>query len=127
VDDFAATFAFYDAVLPLVVGARLAEGSASGPYARWDTDLDVQPALSVLDRAAMASMLPDADLGPAAGDPVMLVLRLADADAAEEVFTKAGATVVSPAADRPEWGPEVRIAYLRDPAGHLIELQASPD
>jgi len=31
--------------------------------------------------------------------------------------------VVAPA-DRPEWGPNLRTAHLRDPLGTLIELQS---
>ncbi|WP_199753899.1 VOC family protein [Amycolatopsis sp. WAC 01375] len=125
VDDFAAVFRFYDTVLPQVIGAKLAEGSAEGPYARWDTDLDRQPAIAVLDRAAMTGML--AETTGSTGDQSIIVLRLADVDIAQNVFTAAGATIVSAAAARPEWGSDVRIAYLRDPAGTLVELQASPD
>ncbi|WP_447002586.1 VOC family protein [Saccharothrix isguenensis] len=126
VDDFPAAFRFYDSVLPLVIGAKLAEGSADGPYARWDTEVDVQPALAVLDRAAMRSMLPETTPG-AAVDQSLLVLRLTDVDVAQAAFVAAGAVIVSAAADRPAWGPHTRIAYVRDPAGTLVELQSSPD
>jgi hypothetical protein len=64
--------------------------------------VDVQPALAVLDRAAMRSMLPETTPG-AAFDQSLLVLRLTDVDVAQAAFVAAGAVIVSAAADRPAW------------------------
>jgi predicted enzyme related to lactoylglutathione lyase len=124
VDCYDKCFAFYDNVLPVLAKAQLSEGGAAGPYARWNRDGN--PVLALLDNAEMAAMVG----GGVAGAPVdraALVFRLADVDAAQALCERHGGEVISPAADRPEWGPEIRIAYLRDPAGTLIELQASPD
>ncbi|MGC7097553.1 VOC family protein [Amycolatopsis lurida] len=124
VDNFAECFRFYDRILPQLAAAKPGEGGADGPYARWDSD--GKPILAVLDRAAMAATL--AEISPSsAGEAVLLVFRLADVDAAQRLLEENGATVVRPAADYPEWGPETRMAHLRDPAGNLVELQSSPD
>lgn len=122
---FAECFNFYDAVLPPLIGAERRRGSAQGPYAHWD--VGVQGVLVLFDRAAMASALGTAGLSsPAAPDQdsVMLVCRVDDVDAGLALCLQHGAAVVAGAADRPEWGPGLRTAHLRDPEGHLIELQS---
>ncbi|MFI7003360.1 VOC family protein [Nocardia sp. NPDC050175] len=125
VDCFDDCFRLYDNILGVLADAKLSEGSAAGPYARWNSS-DGKPVLALLDNAEMTAMTGGATTGTPV-DRAALVFRLADVDAAQQLCERHGATVVSPAADRPEWGPEIRIAYLRDPAGTLIELQASPD
>ncbi|SNS54169.1 hypothetical protein [Actinomadura mexicana] len=35
-----------------------------------------------------------------------------------------GAVQVAGPRDRPEWGPGLRIAHLRDPGGNLLEVQS---
>ncbi|MFI6072052.1 VOC family protein [Actinoplanes sp. NPDC051343] len=124
VDHFDKCFVFYDNVLPVLARAHLSEGGAAGPYARWNRDGN--PVLALLDNVEMAAMVGGETTAPSA-DRAALVFRLADVDAAQALCEAHGGHVISPAADRPEWGPEIRIAYLRDPAGTLIELQASPD
>nr|WP_202523490.1 VOC family protein [Kitasatospora sp. SID7827] len=119
VADFAACFAFYDAVLPPLLGARLVQGSAGGPYAHWD--VDGQAVLVLFDRAAMAGALGDRIPAPA-GD--MTVCRVADVAAAHALAVRAGGVSVLPPADRPEWGAGLRTAHLRDPEGRLIEFQS---
>ncbi|MFJ5924766.1 VOC family protein [Kitasatospora sp. NPDC092948] len=124
VADFAACFAFYDAVLPALLGAHLVRGAAAGPYAHWD--VGDQAVLVLFDRAAMAATLgaapTPADAPPA--DTGMFVCRVADVDAGYALCLAGGATPVLPPADRPEWGPTLRSAHLRDPQGTLIELQS---
>ncbi|GAA4585876.1 hypothetical protein GCM10023194_29960 [Planotetraspora phitsanulokensis] len=122
---FAAGFAFYDAVLPEMLGAELARGDAAGPYAGWD--VDGQGVLVLFDRAAMAAVAGTADLpaeGSPAQDQVMFVCRVVDVDAALATCLRHGAAQVAAAADRPEWGPGLRTAHVRDPEGTLIELQS---
>ena len=122
---FAECFRFYDAVLPALIGAERMKGSAEGPYANWD--VDAQGALVLFDRAAMASALGTADLPSQAApsqDGVMFVCRVDDVDAGLALCLKHGATLAAEAADRPEWAPGLRTAHLRDPEGHLIELQS---
>ncbi|GAA4568963.1 VOC family protein [Planotetraspora kaengkrachanensis] len=122
---FSPSFAFYDAVLPELLGAELARGDASGPYAAWD--VDGQGVLVLFDRAAMAAVAGTASLpadGSPAQDDVMFVCRVADVDAALTLCLRHGATPAAAAADRPEWGPGLRTAHVRGPEGMLIELQS---
>ena len=119
VDDFPAVFAFYAAVLPALTGARLAAGSPEGPYASWD--VGDQGLLSICD-ARMVSGVTGVDV--ARGGAVMLVCRVADVEAATAICQSHAAMVVAPPADRPEWGPNLRTAHVRDPQGTLVELQS---
>ena len=54
----------------------------------------------------------------------MLVLKVDAVDPAAEALEKLGATVLTPAQDRPQWGPNLRTAHLRAPDGTLLELQS---
>ncbi|MFE4397745.1 MULTISPECIES: VOC family protein [Streptomycetaceae] len=129
---FAECFGFYRAVLPPLTGATLVKGSPEGPYANWD--LADQALLALFDRSAMAAALGAAEppghtgspAAPAAlaQDAAMLVLRVADVDAALDLCLRHGGTPFAPATDRPEWGPTLRSAHLRDPDGRLVELQS---
>ncbi|MFG2819926.1 VOC family protein [Kitasatospora sp. NPDC048365] len=121
---FADAFAFYAAVLPELTGATLVRGSAVGPYAHWD--VDGQGLLSLFDRAALASAV-GTDALPAtadAQDALMFVCHVPDVDAGHALCLRYGATPVTAPADRPEWGPGLRTAHLRDPEGTLLELQS---
>lgn len=125
VSRFAECFEFYGAVLPELVGAKLIKGTAAGPYANWD--VDDQAVLVLFDRAAMAHVAGTTDLPVTAApaqDAVMFVCRVADVDAGVALCLRNGATLVAGAVDRPEWGPKLRTAHLRDPEGALIELQS---
>ncbi|MER7757073.1 VOC family protein [Kitasatospora sp. NPDC097643] len=123
---FAECFGFYRAVLPPLTGATLVKGTPDGPYANWD--VDDQAVLVLYDRAAMAGALGTAGLParPAtpAQDAAMLVFRVDDVDRAFALCRHHGGTPVVDPTDRPEWGPGLRSAHLRDPDGHLIELQS---
>ncbi|MFG2848149.1 VOC family protein [Kitasatospora sp. NPDC048296] len=123
---FAECFDFYRAVLPALAGATLIKGTPEGPYANWD--VEDQAVLVLFDRSAMAATLGTADLParPAAPaqDSAMLVFRVDDVDKALAHCLDHGGTLAAPATDRPEWGPNLRSAHLRDPEGHLIELQS---
>ncbi|MFF7636653.1 glyoxalase/bleomycin resistance/extradiol dioxygenase family protein [Kitasatospora sp. NPDC008050] len=125
---FAACFRFYDAVLPELLGAVRQKGDECGPYANWD--VADQAVLVLYDRAALADAIGTGELPPPAPpaqdaqDAAMLVSRVADVDAALAFCLENGGTLVTPATDRPEWGPTLRSAHLRDPEGRLIELQS---
>jgi predicted enzyme related to lactoylglutathione lyase len=119
VDDFRTVFAFYAAVLPELAAARLAAGGPDGPYASWD--VGDQGLLSMFDarmmgRAVGAEMI--------TSGAVMLVCRVPDVDEGADLCRAHGATIVAPPVDRPEWGPNLRTAHVRDPQGTLIELQS---
>jgi predicted enzyme related to lactoylglutathione lyase len=125
VDRFAEMFEFYQAVLPELVGAKLIKGTAAGPYANWD--VADQAVLVLFDRAAMTAVVGTEALPattPAAQDNVMFVCRVDDVDAGADLCLRHGATLAVPATDRPDWGPTLRTAHLRDPEGRLIELQS---
>ncbi|MBD0674293.1 VOC family protein [Streptomyces sp. CBMA156] len=123
---FAECFGFYRAILPPLTGAALVKGTPDGPYANWD--IADQTLLVLYDRSAMAAALGTTGLPvrPAAPaqDTAMLVFRVDDVDAALDLCLRHGGTLAAPAADRPEWGPNLRSAHLRDPDGHLVELQS---
>jgi len=119
---FAESYRFYAGTLGEVVGAELARGGGSGPYASWD--LEGEGLLALLDRKLMADVDGEPDAGAGAPASVMLVLRVADVDAALAACERHGGVVVTPARDRPEWGPGVRTAHVRDPDGNLVELQS---
>ena len=57
----------------------------------------------------------------------MLVCLVGDVEAGVELSVRHGATLAVPPTDRPEWGPTLRTAHLRDPEGNLIELQSYED
>ncbi|MGK4579472.1 VOC family protein [Kitasatospora sp. HPMI-4] len=124
VNRFADCFRFYDAVLPPLTGARRTGGSEQGPYASWD--VGEEGVLSIFDRGAMAAVVGTAGLPAeaAAQDRTMLVSRVADVDAGFELCLRHGGLAAAAPADRPEWGPAMRTAHLRDPDGNLIELQS---
>ncbi|MER8185012.1 VOC family protein [Kitasatospora sp. NPDC094015] len=121
VDRFADSFRFYAAVLPELAGAQLVRGDAGGPYAGWD--VAGQGILALFDRAAMRAVLGDATPAGPAGAAVF-VCRVADVDAAHALCVRHGGTSVTAPADRPDWGPGLRTAHLRDLEGTLIELQS---
>jgi predicted enzyme related to lactoylglutathione lyase len=125
VHDFAVAFRFYDAVLPALIGASRTRGDIQGPYASWD--VGAQGALMLFDRSAMAAVVGTEDLPaqpPSAQDRAMLVSRIEDVDAGYQLCMAHGARSVVPPTDRPDWGPTMRTAHLRDPEGTLIELQS---
>jgi catechol 2,3-dioxygenase-like lactoylglutathione lyase family enzyme len=111
VDDFGAAYRFYSDVLGLGKGF----GDETSGYASFDTGTG---SLAIFERAGQAGVV---ELRPP-GDSTLTVLEVDDVDA--EVG-RLGEYVVREPVDQPEWGG--RVAYLRDPAGNLIELfQALP-
>lgn len=124
VNRYPEAFRFYEAVLRDIVGATVARGDENSHYASWD--LEGQGVLSLLARSAVAEAVGTADLPVEAPrqDAAMLVLKVDDVAAALAVCERHGARVVTPAQDRPAWGPTVRTAHLRDPDGGLLELQS---
>ncbi|MGW2180281.1 hypothetical protein ACWCXX_19660 [Streptomyces sp. NPDC001732] len=62
-------------------------------------------------------------VAPPAQDRSMFVCRVADVDAGPMFCLEHGAALVAGACDRPDWGPGLRPAHVRDPEGRLIELQ----
>ncbi|MFE6664894.1 glyoxalase/bleomycin resistance/extradiol dioxygenase family protein [Streptomyces sp. NPDC057697] len=117
--NYPAVFAFYEAVLPELMGCGLARGDAASGYASWDTP-DGATAFAVIQRDAFAGEVPSA---PAAGGATFVV-PVADAaalDAAVALCERHGGVLVAPARDLPGW--RLRAAHLRDPDGNLLEIQ----
>lgn len=118
VRDFPAGVAFYRAALGLEPVKALTEAA----YANWD--IDGQAGLVLYGRDHIADVVGTTGLPSAGQDTVMLVMRVDDVDGEADRLAGLGATVVAPPKDRPEWGPGLRTAHLRDPEGNLIELQS---
>ncbi|MFJ4797199.1 VOC family protein [Kitasatospora purpeofusca] len=126
VADFPACYGFYRAVLTPLTGAVPVKGSPDGPYATWD--LDDRAVLSLFDRGMLAAAVGTAALPaePAAAtqDGAVLVFRVEDVGQAFDLCLRHGGRPVVGPTDRPDWGPGLRTAHLRDPEGRLIELQS---
>ncbi|MFC5264940.1 VOC family protein [Kribbella qitaiheensis] len=124
VRDFHATVEFYRGVLDELFGVQPVKVIAEASYANWD--LERQAGLVIFGRSMIAGTV-GTDSLPAeapAQDKAMLVFKVADVDAATKSFEKFGATLVTGPQDRPQWGPNLRTAHLRDPEGTLLELQS---
>jgi predicted enzyme related to lactoylglutathione lyase len=114
VTDFSACYRFYGEVL----GLKPQSGAARGPYEKFSPAVG-SAGIALQDRSVMAEMLDE--LGDtAAGHRSLVVLRVDGLDAYCEEITMRGATVLHgpvPMTDR------MRVAYLKDPEGNLVELQ----
>jgi lactoylglutathione lyase len=112
VDDFPACFRFYRDVMRL----KPTYGDEHGGYADFDAGTDVSLALFVrqhqTDHIGATS--------DASGDKAVLVFQVGDVDRALDDLRGRGAPVSAEPADRSDWG--IRVAYVRDPDGNLIEL-----
>ena len=117
VADFPAAFRFYRDVL----GLEPTSGSEDEPYASFATG--TESGLALFDAVAMASAVGTADLPATAArrDAFVIVLEVADVDAAAALVEAAGASLVSQPADHADWG--IRTCHLRDPEGNLIEFE----
>lgn len=129
VDDFPACFRFYrdtmgfdpvwgdetDSYAEFVAGGSDTAGATGSE----DTDL------TLFDRAEMADVLGTADRPGtrAERDTAMAVFDVDDLDAEAATLRERGASFAVDPTDRPDWG--VRVAYLRDPDGSLLELSES--
>jgi catechol 2,3-dioxygenase-like lactoylglutathione lyase family enzyme len=109
VRDYDACFSFYRDVM----GFGLAFGDESGPYCDFDAGADVELALFVAENQLAAAP-------SAGGDQGVLVFGVDDVDSMLEELRGRGASVAAEPVDRPDWG--IRVAYVRDPDGNLIEL-----
>ncbi|MFI2077225.1 VOC family protein [Streptomyces triculaminicus] len=114
VSDFPAVYRFYRDVLGLKPQFE-AEG---GPYAKLSPDTG-HAAIALQDRAQMADVLGRLGAEPE-GYRALVVLRVDDLDAAHAEFTSRGAEFTR---DPGPMGDRMRVAYLEDPEGNLIELQ----
>jgi predicted enzyme related to lactoylglutathione lyase len=122
--DFPAAVDFYRSVLQELYDVQPVKVIPEAQYANWD--LDGQTGLVLFGRTMIAETIGTGAL-PAeatAQDASMLVLKVDSVDAAVEIVEKFGATVLAPAQDRLQWGPNLRTAHLRAPDGTLLEPQS---
>lgn len=114
VSDFPAVYRFYRDVL----GLKPQFEAESGPYAKLSPDTG-HAAIALQDRAQMADVLRKLGTAPE-GHRALVVLRVDDLDAAHAELTSRGAAFTR---DPAPMGDRLRVAYLEDPEGNLIELQ----
>jgi predicted enzyme related to lactoylglutathione lyase len=112
VDDYAACFRFYRDVMEFPVTF----GDETSGYADFDAGADVQIAL--FDRREQMEQLGGDD--GARGLQAAIIFQVVDVDAALAALRGRGAAVAAEPADRKDWG--IRVAYIRDPVGNLLEL-----
>lgn len=114
VSDFTTVYRFYRDAL----GLKPQFEAESGPYAKLSPDTG-PVAIALQDRTQMADMLGRLGAEPE-GYRALVVLRVDDLDAAHAELTSRGVEFIGgpvPMGDR------IRVAYLQDPEGNLIELQ----
>ncbi|WP_330300279.1 VOC family protein [Streptomyces sp. NBC_00503] len=114
VSDFPAVYRFYRDVL----GLKPQFEAEDGPYAKLSPDTG-HAAIALQDRAHMADVLGQLGAEPE-GYRALVVLRVDDLDAAHAELAARGAEFTR---DPGPMGDRIRVAYLEDPEGNLIELQ----
>lgn len=115
VSDFPAAFRFYRDVL----GLTPQDPSDAGPYAKFSLPSGTA-AIALHARADLAQALTELSATSEGGEHALIVLKVENVDASLAQLRQRGARVAKEAEDR--WG-RLRVAYLRDPEGNLIELQ----
>jgi lactoylglutathione lyase len=111
VEDLERSLAFYVGLLGLSLGHR------SGPYAQLATG---RTRLALYERSAMSETLGMPLRAPDPDAPGFEIgFKVGNVDVAYVELVGLGAAAAVPPRTRP-WGQ--RVAYLRDPDGHLVEL-----
>ena len=105
VDDFPACFRFYRDV----IGLEPTFGGENDGYASFGN-------VALIERKEQGGAV---ELR-APGDGALVCLDADDLDAAIERATAAGGEFLGPPVARSDWG--IRVRYLRDPAGNLVEV-----
>jgi lactoylglutathione lyase len=111
VSDFAPVLHFYRDVLRLKLAVDV-----PGVYAEFETP---GGRLAFYRADLMAEVL-GAPVATHIGDDCVMCLRVENVDAAAARVKLAGNPLLTAPHDRTEWSQ--RVAHLRDPAGHLVEL-----
>jgi len=114
VSDFRACYRFYAEVL----GLKPQSGAVDGPYEKFSPATG-SAGIALQDRAAMVEVL--GELGDlATGHRSLVVLRVDDLDAYCSAVASRGASLLRGPVPLTE---RMRVAYLKDPEGNLVELQ----
>lgn len=101
-----------------IIGLEVRYGDETTPFAEFatgDVSFALEPPMADAPAEALARTKPFSGR-----DQVALVFRVENVDDVYEALRTKGVPFVRPPHDTPEWGH--RVAYLRDPAGHVIEL-----
>ncbi|QYR23143.1 VOC family protein [Paenibacillus sp. sptzw28] len=109
-------FLFYRDIL----GLKVLHGNEDTPYAEFQTG-DINIALEPLLMNEHTEVLRERD-DFSASDRVAIIFEADDVDATCHQLKSRGVAFVKEPHDTPEWGH--RVAYFRDPAGNLIEINA---
>jgi catechol 2,3-dioxygenase-like lactoylglutathione lyase family enzyme len=118
VSNFKACFLFYRDVM----GFQATYGTENDIYADFNTG---EVSIALFDRLEMSEAVGTSHLPSDANaqDKVCLIFAVEDVDAACQQLKKQGIPLIAGPTDHPDWG--IRSAYLRDPAGNLIEINQS--
>ncbi len=115
VSDFSRMFRFYRDVM----GFTPQVDDERGPYAKLSPP-DGKAAVALHARSDFEAHVQLAPRAEGASDAALLVFKVSDVDAKARDLGALGVGLVSGPKDA--WG-RLRVAYLRDPEGNLIELQ----
>ena len=111
VTEFEPLVRFYRDVLGLKVAVDV-----PGVYA----ELDTAGGRLAFYRADLMAAVVGAAVATGSGDDIVICLRVDNVDAAANRVKLAGMTLVTAPHDQAAWLQ--RVAHLRDPAGHFVEL-----
>ncbi|TCO64910.1 VOC family protein [Actinocrispum wychmicini] len=111
VSDFPVVYRFYRDV----IGLKPQFETENGPYVAFKPDLG--STLALHSRAELATIIPD--LKPGDGDNTLVALRVDDVDEYLAELTSRGASCTDPVV----LDGRIKVSYLRDPEGHLLEIQ----
>lgn len=121
-EKFAETYRFYRDIIGLT--PRF-DGEKS-VYAEFESGDPMSPgahALALFQEDLMAAALGSAAPTSAnAADRIVLCLGVENVDQSAAEFAAKGVHLITQPQDQPAW--MIRVAHLRDPAGHLIEISA---
>ncbi|HET7627077.1 MAG TPA: VOC family protein [Bacillales bacterium] len=114
VPDVRECFLFYRDVM----GLNVRYGDETTPFAEFQTgDINLALEPPMVDEPVTVIRNPN---GMSVNDQVAVIFSVEDIDAVYEDLKGKGVAFVKEPYDETEWN--MRIAYLRDPAGNLIEL-----
>jgi catechol 2,3-dioxygenase-like lactoylglutathione lyase family enzyme len=118
VADFDACFRFYRDVM----GFTSTWGAEGEGYA--DFAVGSEGGIALFDRHAMAEAVGtlSSPEKAEAQDRLALIFETEDVDSTIEQIRARGANIIGEPRSRPDWG--IRVAYLRDPDGNLIEINS---